>query len=441
MVVKRICCIGAGYVGGSASAVIALKCPEVLVTVVDENAEKIMQWNSEKLPIYEPGLDEVVKECRNKNLFFSTDIITAIKNSDLIFLCVNVPSKSYGCGKGEVADLKYLDSAARLIADVAVGEKIVVEKSTVPVKAAEVITKILKANHHSNYQILSNPEFLSGGSALQDLLYPDRVLIGGEDTNAISKLSAVYEHWIPKDKIITTNTYTSELAKLATNAFLAQRISNINSLSAICESLGLDVSVLSEAIGLDPEDRDEILDRVPRIRRQRLQEGHHELGVHMRSVGFSERGRLLATGRQHEQLPTDEILEENSRSPFQHAGGQEDLDIRFRLQEGHPGHEGIAGDIRVSVPVERRRQTSHLRSASPEEPNIRRPESIGREGPPKVGHGLRRSLSLHFQHARDSRLHGMGRIQNARLRKNFRRHDQTGVHFRRPEDPSAPGID
>lgn len=251
MVVRRICCIGAGYIGGISSTVIAMKCPEILVTVVDDNAETIMQWNSEKIPILEPGLDEAVKECRNKNLFFSVDIITAIKNSDLIFLCVNSTVKSCGSGKGEIVDLKYLDSAARIIADVAVGEKIVVEKSTDSVKATEIISKILKANHHSNYHVLSNPEFLTEGKALHDALFPDRVLIGGDDTTAINKLSAVYEHWIPREKIVTTNTYLAELAKIATNAFIAQRISNINSLSPICESLGMDVSELSEAIGLD----------------------------------------------------------------------------------------------------------------------------------------------------------------------------------------------
>ncbi|KAL0267743.1 UNVERIFIED_CONTAM: hypothetical protein PYX00_009925 [Menopon gallinae] len=253
--IRKICCIGAGYVGGPTCCVIALKCPEITVTVVDKNADRINQWNSEKLPIYEPGLDEVVKQCRNKNLIFSTDIVTAIKEADLIFICVNTPTKNCGLGKGRAADLKYVESAARLIADVGVGEQIVVEKSTVPVRAAEIIMKILKANHHSNYQILSNPEFLAEGTALQDLLYPDRVLIGGEDTvegkAAINKLCAVYEHWIPREKIITTNTWSSELSKLAANAFLAQRISSINSLCAVCEATGADVSEVAAAVGLD----------------------------------------------------------------------------------------------------------------------------------------------------------------------------------------------
>lgn len=257
MVIKKICCLGAGYVGGPTCSVIALKCPNITVTVCDKSVERINQWNSEKLPIYEPGLDDVVNQCRGKNLFFSTDIATSIKEADLIFISVNTPTKTFGNGKGRAADLKYVEGAARMIADIATGNKIVVEKSTVPVKAAEIIMKILNANTKPGvqYQILSNPEFLSEGSAICDLLEAERVLIGGEDTaegqKAIKELCWIYEHWIPAKNILTTNTWSSELSKLAANAFLAQRISSINSLSAVCEATGADVSEVARAIGRD----------------------------------------------------------------------------------------------------------------------------------------------------------------------------------------------
>ncbi|XP_001627208.2 UDP-glucose 6-dehydrogenase [Nematostella vectensis] len=253
--IKNICCIGAGYVGGPSCSVIALKCPRIKVTVVDLSQHRIDAWNSDNLPIFEPGLSEVVRECRGRNLFFSTDIDTAIKDADLIFICVNTPTKTYGLGKGRAPDLKYIESAARHIADVAEGGKIIVEKSTVPVRAAESITRILSANADKKFQVLSNPEFLAEGTAIKDLMEPDRVLIGGEQTKegllSIDALAWVYQHWIPRDKIIKTNTWSSELSKLAANAFLAQRISSINSMSAICEATGADVSEVAHAIGMD----------------------------------------------------------------------------------------------------------------------------------------------------------------------------------------------
>ncbi|XP_041768768.1 UDP-glucose 6-dehydrogenase isoform X1 [Anopheles merus] len=257
MVISKICCIGAGYVGGPTCSVMALKCPDIQITVVDRSTERIAQWNSDKLPIYEPGLDEVVRQCRNRNLFFSTDIEKAIQEAELIFISVNTPTKTYGNGRGRAADLKYVEGCARMIAEMSQNSKIVVEKSTVPVRAAESIMHILKANHKPGvkYDILSNPEFLAEGTAVEDLLKPDRVLIGGEQTPegqaAIEKLCWVYEHWIPKKNIITTNTWSSELSKLAANAFLAQRISSINSLSAVCEATGADVSEVARAVGLD----------------------------------------------------------------------------------------------------------------------------------------------------------------------------------------------
>ncbi|XP_031631393.1 UDP-glucose 6-dehydrogenase [Contarinia nasturtii] len=257
MVISKICCIGAGYVGGPTCSVIALKCPNIRVTVVDLSVERISQWNSDRLPIYEPGLYDVVKKCRNKNLFFSNDIETAIDEAELIFISVNTPTKTFGNGRGRAADLKYVESAARMIAKVARNNKIVVEKSTVPVRAAESIMHILGANQKMDvkYEILSNPEFLAEGTAIVDLLNADRILIGGECTEsgmkAIEELSWVYQHWIAKEKILTTNTWSSELSKLAANAFLAQRISSINSLSAVCEATGADVTEVAKAVGLD----------------------------------------------------------------------------------------------------------------------------------------------------------------------------------------------
>ncbi|XP_061105109.1 UDP-glucose 6-dehydrogenase-like [Conger conger] len=257
VMVKRICCIGAGYVGGPTCSVIAQMCPEVTVTVVDLNEERIRAWNSDNLPIFEPGLQDVVESCRGVNLFFSTDIDTAIQEADLIFISVNTPTKTFGIGKGRAADLKYIESCARRIADVSSGCKIVVEKSTVPVRAAESIRRILTANtkRSLNFQVLSNPEFLAEGTAIADLKNPDRVLIGGDETpegqRAIEALHSIYEHWVPKSKIITTNTWSSELSKLAANAFLAQRISSINSISALCEVTGADVEEVAHAIGTD----------------------------------------------------------------------------------------------------------------------------------------------------------------------------------------------
>jgi len=258
--ITKICCLGAGYVGGPTCCVIAQQCPHITVTVVDKSVERIAAWNSDNLPIYEPDLDQVVRKCRGRNLIFSTDIKKAIQEADLIFICVNTPTKTFGLGKGKAADLKFVELAARMIADTVIegqGRKIVVEKSTVPVKAAESISNILQHNIKPGvtYQVLSNPEFLAEGTAIDDLLSPDRVLIGGDETpegmEAINALAEVYRNWVPAERIITMNTWSSELSKLAANAFLAQRISSINSMSAICEATGADVSEVAEAIGRD----------------------------------------------------------------------------------------------------------------------------------------------------------------------------------------------
>ncbi|KAL5064862.1 hypothetical protein RYX36_026599 [Vicia faba] len=249
--VKKICGIGAGYVGGPTMAVIALKCPSIEVAVVDISHPRISAWNSDKLPIYEPGLEQIIQQCRGKNLLFSTDVEKHVFEADIIFVNVNTPTKTGGRGAGKAADLTYWESAARMIADVSRSNKIVVEKSTVPVRTAEVIEKILVHNSNGKveYQILSNPEFLSEGTSIQDLLNPDRVLIGGNDSlkgqEAIQKLKAIYANWVPEDRIITTNVWSAELSKLADNAFLAQRISSINAMSALCESTGADISQLS----------------------------------------------------------------------------------------------------------------------------------------------------------------------------------------------------
>jgi UDPglucose 6-dehydrogenase len=251
-----ICCLGAGYVGGPTMAMIAAKCPDIRVTVCDPNEKRIAAWNSDALPVYEPGLQEVVESARGKNLFFSTDVRKAIRESDIIFVSVGTPTKTYGVGAGRAADLKYIESAARMIAEEAVGPKVIVEKSTIPVKTAEAMLTILRSNSKSGtFQVLSNPEFLAEGTAIEDLNNPDRVLIGGEQTPeglaAIEKVVSIYARWIPREKILTTNLWSSELSKLVANAFLAQRISSINSISALCEATGADVDEVARAIGKD----------------------------------------------------------------------------------------------------------------------------------------------------------------------------------------------
>ena len=251
-----ICCLGAGYVGGPTMAMIAAKCPDIRVTVTDPNEKRIAAWNSDALPVYEPGLQEVVESARGRNLFFSTDVRKAIREADIIFVSVGTPTKTYGVGAGRAADLKYIESAARMIAEEAEGSKIIVEKSTIPVKTAEAMLTILRSNSkNGTFQVLSNPEFLAEGTAIEDLENPDRVLIGGEQTPeglaAIEKVASIYARWIPREKILTTNLWSSELSKLVANAFLAQRISSINSISALCEATGADVDEVARAIGKD----------------------------------------------------------------------------------------------------------------------------------------------------------------------------------------------
>ena len=260
--IKKVCCIGAGYVGGPSMAVFADNCENIKFTVVDINKERISAWNDKdlkKLPIFEPGLDQIIARTRGKNLFFSSEVKKSIREADMIFLSVNTPIKSSGLGAGKASDLKFIEASARLVADEAKGYTIVVEKSTLPVKTAETIKSILFSSQtlknenkiESKFSVLSNPEFLAEGTAINDLENPDRVLIGGEDEYSVEALSRIYENWIPEEKIIKTNLWSSELSKLAANAFLAQRISSINSMSAFCEVTGANINEVSNAIGTD----------------------------------------------------------------------------------------------------------------------------------------------------------------------------------------------
>ena len=250
----KICCIGAGYVGGPTMAMIAKQCPDIRVTVVDINQARIDAWNSSALPIYEPGLQEVVEAARGRNLFFTTDVAQSIRDASMVFISVNTPTKTYGIGSGRAANLEFVEKCARMIAESSDGgHKIVVEKSTLPVRTAEAVKRILasSARPGAHFDVLSNPEFLAEGTAIEDLISPDRVLIGGESHDAVHTLVDVYAHWVPRDRILTTNLWSSELSKLTANAFLAQRVSSINAISALCEATGADVDEVATAIGTD----------------------------------------------------------------------------------------------------------------------------------------------------------------------------------------------
>ncbi len=272
--INNICCIGAGFVGGPTMAVIADKCPNINIEVIDVNQERIADWNNkdlDKLPVYEPGLAEIVKRCRGRNLHFSTLLEEKIKDADMVFISVNTPTKKKGIGAGKASDLKWVEVCARQVAKFSKGHTIVVEKSTLPVRTAEVIKSILESStnksspdgNNSTFDVLSNPEFLSEGTAINDLTNPDRILIGGEKQEAIEALCEIYLEWVPKNKIIKTNIWSSELAKLTANAFLAQRISSINSITALCEATGADVREVGRAIGSDSRIGSKFLDCGP----------------------------------------------------------------------------------------------------------------------------------------------------------------------------------
>ncbi|MGM0461790.1 MAG: nucleotide sugar dehydrogenase [Fibrobacterota bacterium] len=253
---KKIACIGAGYVGGPTMAVIAQKCPDYKITVLDINREKIDAWNGDTLPVYEPGLTDVVTEARGRNLFFSTEVSRSIADADIIFVSVNTPTKTYGVGAGKASDLQFWEKTARDIISASHSDKIIVEKSTLPVRTAEAMERVLNANDKGlHFEVLSNPEFLAEGTAIADLHNPDRVLIGSMETPrgiaARNELVKMYQNWIPDDRIITSNVWSSELSKLVANAFLAQRVSSINAVSAICEKTNADVTEISHAIGAD----------------------------------------------------------------------------------------------------------------------------------------------------------------------------------------------
>ena len=256
--IQRICCIGAGYVGGPTMAVIADRCPNVHVQVVDINQARIDAWNNAdfgKLPVYEPGLDCVVERARGRNLHFSTDVSASIAAADMVFISVNTPTKTQGLGAGQASDLRWVEACAREVAQAATGHTIVVEKSTLPVRTAAAIKTILESacdgDSSRTFSVLSNPEFLAEGTAIRDLEAPDRVLIGGDDPASIDALAAIYAHWVPQEQILRTNLWSSELSKLTANAFLAQRISSINSIAAFCEATGADVREVARAIGTD----------------------------------------------------------------------------------------------------------------------------------------------------------------------------------------------
>ncbi|MGP0629571.1 nucleotide sugar dehydrogenase [Nitrospina sp. 32_T5] len=254
--VKKIVCIGAGYVGGPTMAVIAHHCPDYKVTVVDISQEKIALWNSDQLPIYEPGLYDRVVQCRGRNLFFSTEVDKEIGEADIIFVTVNTPTKTYGEGAGRAVDLQFIEQTARRIKENSRSDKIVVEKSTIPVRAAETLRRILHSGDNGvHFEILSNPEFMAEGTAIRDMEEPDRILIGSMDTpagrEARDELTRIYRHWVPNERVLTTNLWSSELSKLVANAFLAQRISSINSISALCEQTEADVTQVGHAIGMD----------------------------------------------------------------------------------------------------------------------------------------------------------------------------------------------
>jgi UDPglucose 6-dehydrogenase len=253
---RNILCIGAGYVGGPTMAMIAARCPQYKVTVVDINAARIAAWNSDTLPIYEPGLLDVVKVARGRNLFFSTDVEAAIKDAEIIFVSVNTPTKTFGAGAGKAADLQYWEKTARMIKRVSTEPKIIVEKSTLPVRTAAAMSRILNANGNNiHFEVLSNPEFLAEGTAVEDMKNPDRVLIGAPDSPSGIKardiMVEIYANWIPRDRILTSNVWSAELSKLVANAFLAQRISSINSISVLCEKTEADVAEVARSIGMD----------------------------------------------------------------------------------------------------------------------------------------------------------------------------------------------
>ena len=351
----NICCIGAGYVGGPTMAMIARKCPDAKVTVVDIDADRIARWNSDHLPIFEPGLDEVVQATRGRNLFFSTEIDAAIVAADMIFVSVNTPTKTYGMGAGRAADLKYIELCARRIASVATGRKIVVEKSTLPVRTAESLKTVLAANSSGGeFQVLSNPEFLAEGTAMADLENPDRVLIGGESTpegiKAAETLVSIYAQWVPRDRIITTNLWSSELSKLVANAFLAQRISSVNAISALCEATGADVDEVSYAIGQDSRIGPKFLKASVGFGGSCFQKDILNLVYLCEHFGLPEAAAYWEQVVRMNDWQKRRYSQQVVSSLFNTVAGKKIAVLGFFVQEGHQRHARIGRHLCLSKP-------------------------------------------------------------------------------------------
>ena len=342
--IKKICCVGAGYVGGPTMAVIADHCSDLKVNVVDRNEERIRNWNHKdfsKLPIYEKGLDQIIKRTRNKNLFFTTKIEDAISEADMIFISVNTPIKNKGLGAGQTSDLKWVEACARKISLYAKGHTIVVEKSTLPVRTAKTIKDILFASNddqdeenQKTFSVLSNPEFLAEGTAILNLERPDRILIGGEDEKSIKALVEIYLRWVPKEKIITTNLWSSELSKLTSNAFLAQRISSINSISAICEASGADVYEVANAIGKDTRIGSEFLNPGPGFGGSCFKKDILNLVYLCNHFGLSEVANFWESIVRINQWQQDRIYKKIVESLFGNISGKKIAILGFAFKAG-----------------------------------------------------------------------------------------------------------
>merc|ERR1712065_95455 len=360
------CCVGAGYVGGPTMAIMAQNC-NVKITVVDINQARIDAWNSDELPIYEPGLDEIVKAQRGVNLFFSTDVAAAIKEADVIFVSVNTPTKTYGVGAGSAADLKYIEAVARQIGEVADTSKIVVEKSTVPVRCAEAMKSILEPHMAAKgvkHDVCSNPEFLAEGTAVRDLLNPDRVLIGSDQDEsglaAAATVKSLYAQWVPEEKILTTNVWSSELSKLVANALLAQRISSINAISALCEKTGADVQEVARAVGQDSRIGPKFLGASVVFGGSCFQKDILNLVYLCECEGLQEVADYFRSVVDINTYQRNRFAQKVVNTLFGTIG-KADCAPRVRLQEGHGRHPRVGLDLRRRRAPQGARAPGHLR--------------------------------------------------------------------------------
>jgi UDPglucose 6-dehydrogenase len=361
----NICCIGAGYVGGPTMAMIAYKCPGIQVTVVDLNQKRIDAWNSDHLPVYEPGLDEIVREARKRNLRFSTDVNAAIAAADMVFIAVNTPTKTFGTGAGRAANVEFVEKCARQIAEASTGHKIVVEKSTLPVRTAEAVKRILEnANNGTTFDVLSNPEFLAEGTAVQDLLKPDRVLIGGESQKAIQSLVDVYAHWVPRERILTTNLWSSELSKLTANAFLAQRVSSINAISALCEATGADVDEVSHAIGTDSRIGPKFLKSSVGFGGSCFQKDILNLVYLCEHFGLREVAAYWEQVIVMNDYQKRRFCERMVKTMFNTVSNKQIAIWGIRFQEGYKRHSRVARELCLSRLIEGACEVKDLRSTS-----------------------------------------------------------------------------